>query len=164
MKRTMQYNTNTIWKPWTCFNPSNAEATFVHSTRTQRFLKTILMSCWYSLNSSHWALRWIPMCQGFTNFSVFLPHFVQATLATCSVRVKFNPFTLRVTLQSVFCYSHTFENNFWIERKFTKHLKKSSCLASKQHISLKYFQENASVSKIFPNSSGLFWPIWVLMG
>ena len=32
---------------------SNAEATFIQSTRTQRFLKTIkVMSCWYSLDSS----------------------------------------------------------------------------------------------------------------
>ena len=38
-------------------NPSNAEATFVQCTRTQRFLKTILtMSCWYSSDSSHWVL------------------------------------------------------------------------------------------------------------
>ena len=34
-------------------NPSNAEATFVYSTRTQRFLTTILtLPCWYSLESS----------------------------------------------------------------------------------------------------------------
>ena len=38
-------------------NPSSAEATFVLSTRMQRFLKTILtLSCWYSLESSHWVL------------------------------------------------------------------------------------------------------------
>ena len=38
-------------------NPSNAEATFVQSTRTQRFLKTIqTLSCWYSLDSSRWVL------------------------------------------------------------------------------------------------------------
>ena len=34
--------------------PSNAGATFIQSTRTQRFLKTL--SCWYSLESSHWVL------------------------------------------------------------------------------------------------------------
>ena len=35
------------------FNPSNAEASFVLSTRTLRFLKNIeTLSCWYSLESS----------------------------------------------------------------------------------------------------------------
>ena len=35
-------------------NPSNVEATFIQSTRTQRFLKTILtLLCLYSLDSSH---------------------------------------------------------------------------------------------------------------
>ena len=35
------------------FNPSNAEATFIQSTRTHWFLKTIqTLSCWYSLGSS----------------------------------------------------------------------------------------------------------------
>ena len=34
-------------------NPFNAETTFVQSTRTQRFLKSIqTLSCWYSLESS----------------------------------------------------------------------------------------------------------------
>ena len=34
-------------------NPSNAEATFVRSTRMQIFLKSILtLSCWFSLDSS----------------------------------------------------------------------------------------------------------------
>ena len=36
------------------FNPSKDEATFVQSTRTQRFLKNILnVSCGYSSDSSH---------------------------------------------------------------------------------------------------------------
>ena len=40
-----------------CLNPSNAEATFISSTKTQRSLKTILtLSCRYSLDSSHWVL------------------------------------------------------------------------------------------------------------
>ena len=35
-------------------NPSNAEASFVLSTKTQIFLKTIeTLSCWYSLDNSH---------------------------------------------------------------------------------------------------------------
>ena len=34
-------------------NPSNTEATFVQSTRMQKFMKTIkTLSCWYSLDSS----------------------------------------------------------------------------------------------------------------
>ena len=61
-----------------------------------------------------------------------------------------NPFRLRVTLESVVCYSHTFENNLGIKQKFTKYLKESHCLASDQHFSFKCFPENASVSKIFP--------------
>ena len=37
----------------TYINPSNAEATSVQSTKTQRFLKIIqTLSCWYSLDSS----------------------------------------------------------------------------------------------------------------
>ena len=37
--------------------PFNAEATFLQSTKTQRFLKTLkTMSCWYSLDSIHWVL------------------------------------------------------------------------------------------------------------
>ena len=36
---------------------SNAKTTLVQSTQMQRFLKTILtLSCWYSLESSHWVL------------------------------------------------------------------------------------------------------------
>ena len=34
-----------------------------------------------------------------------------------------NPFTLRVPLESIVCYSHTFEDNFGIKQKFTKYLK-----------------------------------------
>ena len=42
---------------WDIFNPFIAEATFVQSTRMQRFLKNILtLSCWYSLESSCWVL------------------------------------------------------------------------------------------------------------
>ena len=33
-------------------------------------------------------LRWVPICQGFANFSGFLYHFVLAKLATSSIRVK----------------------------------------------------------------------------
>ena len=33
-------------------------------------------------------LRWVPMCQGFSNFHCFLHHFVLAKLATSSIRVN----------------------------------------------------------------------------
>ena len=70
-------------------NPSNAEATFVQSTRMQRFLKTIsTLLCWhhwialaeYSLMSTH--------VSGFQSFSIFMHHFVLAILATTSIRVN----------------------------------------------------------------------------
>ena len=70
----------------------------------------------------------------------------------------FNPFTLRVTLKSIVCYSHTFKNNLGIKRKIMKYLKKSCYLASDQHFFFKCVPTNASVSKIFHKSSGLFWP------
>ena len=75
-----------------------------------------------------------------------------------------NSLTLRVILESIACYSYTFENNLGMKRKFTKYLKESCYLASDQHFSFKCFTENASVSKIFPKLSGLFWSRWVLMG
>ena len=69
------------------------------------------------------------------------------------------PFTLRVTLESIVCYSHTFGNNLGIKREFTKYLKESCCLASDQHFSFKCFPENAFVSEIFPILSGLYWQL-----
>ena len=70
-----------------------------------------------------------------------------------------NPLTLRVSLEGIVCFPHTYEDNFRIKQKFPKYLKESCCLASGQHSSFKYFQENAFVSKIFSNLSGLFWPL-----
>ena len=69
-----------------------------------------------------------------------------------------NPFTLRIPLAIIVCYSHTFVNNLGIKRKFTKYLKESCCMASDQHFSFKPFPQNAFVRKIFPKSSCLFWP------
>ena len=69
-----------------------------------------------------------------------------------------NPFTLRVPLESIVCYSHTFENNLKIKQKFTKCLKESCSLASDRQFSFICFPENAFVSNIFPNLSDLFWP------
>ena len=70
-------------------NPSNAETTLVKNTKTQRFLKNFLtLSCWYSLDSSHWILsRWAPICHGFSKFSMFSHHFELAKSATSSIRV-----------------------------------------------------------------------------
>ena len=59
-------------------------------------------------------------------------------------------------MKSIVCFSHTFENNLRIKRKFTKYLKESSFFASDQHFSFKCFPENASVGKFFIKSSGLF--------
>ena len=71
-------------------NPSSAEATFVHSTRTQRFLKnTWTLSCWYSLDSSCWVLsEEYPFTRVSVIFQVFMYHFVLAKLATSSIKVK----------------------------------------------------------------------------
>ena len=68
-------------------SPSNAEATFVSSTRMQRFLNTIqTLSCWYSLDSSQMT-TYMP---GFLPFLInVFNHFVLAKLATSSIRVKF---------------------------------------------------------------------------
>ena len=78
--------------------------------------------------------------------------------------VVYSPLTLWVSLEGIVCYFHTLKNNLWIKQKFTKYLKESCCLASNQHFSFQCFQENAFLSKIFPKSSGLFWPLWVSMG
>ena len=51
------------------FNSSNAKATYVLSTRMQRFLKnTLTLPRWYSLDSSCWVLKWVPMCPGLGHF------------------------------------------------------------------------------------------------
>ena len=68
-----------------------------------------------------------------------------------------NPFTLRDTLESIVCYSNTFENNLGIKQKLSKYLRESCCLTSDQHFSFKCFPENASVGKTIPKLPGLFW-------
>ena len=51
------YHNIPTFDPNSTFNPFNATATFVQSTRIQRFLKTIqTLSCWYSLENSCRAL------------------------------------------------------------------------------------------------------------
>ena len=44
-----------------------------------------------------------------------------------------NPFTLRVPLESIVCFSHTFQNNFGIKQNITKYSMESCGLASDQH-------------------------------
>ena len=80
------------------------------------------------------------------------------------MRMVLNPFTHRVTLESIVCYSHTFGNNLGIKGNFKKYLKESCWLASDQHFSFKCFPENVFASKIIQKSSGLFWLLLVLMG
>ena len=46
------------------------------------------LSCWHSLDSSCWVLRWVPMCHGFSHFSGLLHHLILAKIATSSIRVK----------------------------------------------------------------------------
>ena len=53
-------------------NPSNAEATFVQSIRTQNFMKTILtLSCWYPLDSSRCIFSDEYPCSRIQSFSHF---------------------------------------------------------------------------------------------
>ena len=72
-----------------CFNSSNDEATctFVQSTSVQRFLETILtLSCWYSLDSSHWVPSDEYPCAIVSIISSGVLHnFVLAKLATTSI-------------------------------------------------------------------------------
>ena len=66
-------------------NLAYAEATFVQSTRIQRFL--ITLSCWYLLESSHLVLSdEYPYARVSVIFQFFSHHFVLAKLATSSIR------------------------------------------------------------------------------
>ena len=71
-------------------NPSNAETTFVQSTRMQHFLKNIqTLSCWYSLDSSRLVLSdEYPYARVSVIFQFFLHNFGLTKLATSSIRVK----------------------------------------------------------------------------
>ena len=72
-----------------CFNPSNAEATFVQCTRRKH--------CWKPYKPCHVGIdwlalmeysQWVPICQGFNDFSGFLHHFALANLASSSIRIE----------------------------------------------------------------------------
>ena len=39
------------------------------------------------------------------------------------VSLYLNPLALRLSLESIVCFSHIFENNFWIKQKFKKNLR-----------------------------------------
>ena len=80
-------------------------------------------------------------------------------LFSADVAIIVNPFRVESSFRSIVCYFHTFGNNLGIKRKFAKYFKESCCLSSDQHFSFKCFKKNAFVRKIFPKSSGLFWPL-----
>ena len=70
------------------FNPSNAEATFIQSTRIfENHLNPVMLVFIGKLLLS--TLRWVPICHGFGHFSGVLLHFVLAKLATSGIRVKY---------------------------------------------------------------------------
>ena len=136
------YRAQTLQAMYRLLNPSNAEATFVQSTRTQRFLKTFwMLSWWYSLDSTCWiyTLRWVPMCQDFSHFLGFFHHCIVATVATSSIWV--NPFMSLLDMFNVSSYD-TFENSFEIYQDFMKYLKEISVVVeSSQHFSFNYFPQ-----------------------
>ena len=62
-------------------------------------------------------------------------------------QLPFNPFTLRVPLEIIVCYSNTFENNLELKRNFTKYLEREllinitpSNVFQKQLLQVQYFQ------------------------
>ena len=85
----MDWNPSNKTHPELDNNSSNAGATFVQSTRTQRLLKTIwTLSCWYSLESSLWVLSdEYPHPRVSVFFLVFSATFMLAILTTSCIRV-----------------------------------------------------------------------------
>ena len=62
---------------WSEVNPSNAEATFVQSTKMKTFLNHLnLVMLVFIEELLRSTLRWVPTCQGFSHFSACLHHFV----------------------------------------------------------------------------------------
>ena len=71
-------------------NTSNADVTFMHKAQWCK-------DFWKPSKPCHVGIHWIALaeyslmstiCQGFSNFSSFFPHFYSAKLATSSIRVK----------------------------------------------------------------------------
>ena len=82
--KTFHFSTSKI-----CYNPSNAEATLVQSTRMQSYLKHVNpVKLVFIGKLSLSTLRWVPMGQSFTHFSVFLHHIVLVNFFTSSISVK----------------------------------------------------------------------------
>ena len=107
------------WSPDVHSNHFNVEATSVQSTRTLRFLKTIITpSCWYSLDSSRW-VRYSQMSAhlpGFQSFLRFLHHFVMTKLATSSIR--FNEVFSRGNTYLLLDQTYKPQINLFIRHKF----------------------------------------------
>ena len=57
-------------------------------------------------------------------------------------------------MSSVVWTYDTLEYNLRKDRKFTKRLKESCVLSTDQYFSLKYFQKNATLTKILPKRTG----------
>ena len=57
-------------------------------------------------------------------------HHQHLAITAHGFHISLNPFTLRVSLESIVCYFHTFENNLGIKEKFSKYLKGSCCLTT----------------------------------
>ena len=70
--------------------PSNDEATFIQSTKTQKLFENYLIPVMLVFigKLSLSTLLLVPMCQGFSHSSGILYHFVLAKLATSSIWVK----------------------------------------------------------------------------
>ena len=67
---------------------------------------------------------------------------------------------LRVPLESIVCYAHTFGNNFEIKRNITKYLKESCYVVSDKHFSFIYFPKDAIVRK---NICKIIRPFWAAL-
>ena len=72
------------------FNPSDAEVTFVQSTKklknSENHLNPVVLVFIGKLSRS--TVRWVPICHGFSHFSAFCHHFMLTKLASSSKRVK----------------------------------------------------------------------------
>ena len=74
---------------------------------------------------------------------------------------RFNPFTLRVPLERIVCYSHTFGKNLRIKQNFANIWIRVVVWLMLNISPTNVFQKNVFVSKIFPKASGLLWLLWV---
>ena len=83
-------NPGILWLDCASYNPSNAEATFVSMHKNAKIYENhrspVVLVLIGKLSPS--TLRWVPICQGFSNFSGFLHYFILAKLAISSIRFK----------------------------------------------------------------------------